>query len=112
MTREEIRNLIGGYATGTLTEAERKLLFEASLDDQDLFDELAGEQTLKEVLEEPGAKQRLIAALAPPPRPFWTRPWPWVSAAAAAAAGLLLTVVLLRPARVPLPSAPVQIAEV
>jgi len=40
---DEIRKLIGGYATGTLTAAEQKLLFDAALDDQELFDELARE---------------------------------------------------------------------
>ena len=48
MTRDEIRGLIGGYATGSLSEAERRTLFEAALDDQELFDELAREQALKE----------------------------------------------------------------
>src|SRR5690242_864025 len=105
MTRSEIRNLIGGYATGTLTEAERKLLFEAALEDQDLFDELAREQALKEVLEEPGAKQRLIATLTPPKPAFWARPWPWLTAAATAA--VLMGLILWRPARPNL-----QIAEV
>jgi hypothetical protein len=66
MSQEEIRKLIGGYATGTLTEAERKALFAAALDDQDLFDEMAREQSLKELLDSPGARTRLTAALAPP----------------------------------------------
>ena len=83
MTPLEIRKLIGGYATGSLSDAERQLLFEAALEDQDLFDELMGEHALKELLEEPGAKARLIAALAPvsqPPKPFWNRAWPWAAA--------------------------------
>jgi hypothetical protein len=96
MTREEIRSLIGGYATGTLTEAERKVLFEAALEDQDLFDELAREQELKEILDQPGAKQRLIAALEPrPATSWWRKPWPW--AAAATAAAVVLAVVYLQP---------------
>ena len=65
MTPEEARKLLGGYATGSLTEAERTALVQAALEDQDLFDELAGEHVLKEVLDEPGARQRLIAALEP-----------------------------------------------
>ena len=56
MTADEARKLLGGYATGSLTEAERKVLFEAALQDQELFDELAGEQVLKEVLDEPGTR--------------------------------------------------------
>ena len=61
MSQDETRKLLGGYATDSLTEAERRVLFEAALQDQELFDELAGEQVLKEVLDEPGARQRLIA---------------------------------------------------
>lgn len=106
MTREEARKLIGGYATGSLTESERAALFHAALDDQDLFDELAGEHSLKELLESPGARNRLIAALTPEvaqPRRAW---WPW---AVAFAGGLtVVTVLMLRPREV---EAPVQIAE-
>ncbi len=84
VTRDEARKLLGGYATGSLTEAERKLLFDAALEDQDLFDELATEQVLKEVIEEPGARARLIAALEPEKKQrVW---WPW--AAAVTVAGL------------------------
>ena len=98
MTRDEIRNLIGGYATGTLAEAERKLLFEAALEDQELFDELVREQALKDLLDQPGARQRLLRVLAPAraaKKPLWARPWPWVSAAVAAAA--LIGVILFQP---------------
>ncbi len=94
MTRDDIRKLLGGYATGSLSEAERKILFEAALDDQELFDELAQEQALKELLEEPGVKQRLIAGLAPPRKAGWARPWGWIAAAAATVA---LGFVLWRP---------------
>jgi hypothetical protein len=97
VTRDDIRKLIGGYATGTLTEAERHILFEAALDDQELFDELTREQALKEALEEPGAKARLIAALAEPSpvrKPaWWKTPITWVGAALAAAAILALVIV-------------------
>ena len=96
MTGDDIRKLLGGYATDSLTEAERKTLFEAALDDQELFDELAQEQALKEALEEPGAKQRLIAALAPRQKAWWLRPWPWVAVAAAV---VVLIVVWRPPAR-------------
>ena len=71
MTNDEARKLLWRYATGSLTEAERKALFEAALEDQELFDELAGEQALKEVLDEPGARQRLLAALEPPRHRAW-----------------------------------------
>jgi hypothetical protein len=90
VTPDDAKKLIGGYATGSLSETERKLLFEAALEDQDLFDQLAHEQGLKELLDEPGAKQRLIAALGPSqPRaiPWWKRPVTW-TAAGVVAAGL------------------------
>ncbi len=92
MTREELRGLIGGYSTGTLSEAERKALFEAALEDQELFDELAREQALKEALEEPGAKERLLAAVAPgvstksAVTPWWKQGWSWAAIAAACVA--------------------------
>ncbi|MEZ5352753.1 MAG: hypothetical protein R2762_08975 [Bryobacteraceae bacterium] len=66
MNRDQAQLLLGGYATGTLTEAERKLLFEASLDDQQLFDALADEEALRELLADPEARRRLAAVLARP----------------------------------------------
>jgi len=105
MTPDEARRLIGGYATGSLTEAERRVLFEAALQDQELFDELAGEQVLKEVLEEPGARQRLMVALEPPRR---HRGWLWAGAAATAAIAVVIGIVVSQ--RTPPP--PQQIAQV
>jgi hypothetical protein len=73
----EAERLLGGYATGTLTEAERQLLLAAALEHQDIFDALMGEDALKELLADPEAKARLLAALAPAaPKvtPFWRRP--------------------------------------
>ncbi len=110
VTRDDIRKLIGGYATGSLTESERKLLFDAALEDQDLFDELAREQALKDLLEEPGVKQRLLTALsdaAPRQVAWWRKPLVWSAAGALAAAVAGLSWLLYRPA-----SAPVQIAQV
>jgi len=106
MTPDEARKLLGGYATGSLSEAERTALFEAALEDQELFDELAGEQMLKEVLDEPGARQRLIAALEPPRT---HRAWLWVTAASTAAIAVVIGVVVSQ--RTP-PPPPQQIAQV
>ena len=52
MNRDDMRKLLGGYATGTLTDAERKALFEAAMEDQTLFDAIADEGVLKELLDE------------------------------------------------------------
>jgi hypothetical protein len=91
VSRDEIRKLMGGYATGTLTESERKLLFDAAMEDQDLFDELAREQELKAVLDQPGAKQRLIGSLAAGQAiAWWRKPLVW-----SAASGVLVATVAI-----------------
>ena len=98
MTRDDARKLIGGYATGSLTESERRLLFEAAMEDQDLFDELAREQELKELLDQPGARDRLIAAVTPAGRSVaLKRPvWVWGAIAVAAIVFAVTTWSLLR----------------
>jgi hypothetical protein len=106
MSKDEARKLLGGYATGSLTESERAALFQAAMEDQDLFEELAGEQALKEVLDEPGARQRLIAALEPPRR---HRAWLWVTAAATVAIAVVIGVVVSQRTQTPPPQ---QIAQV
>lgn len=73
MTREEVRRLLGGYATGTLTAAEQQALFAAALDDQELFDELAREQALRDLLRDPAARAHLLASVEEKPRPWWRR---------------------------------------
>ena len=101
MTRDEIRSLLGGYATGSLSEAERRILLEAALDDQELFDELGREQALKELLDQSGAKSRLAAVLAPAPKPRWRLGWVWAATSAAAAIAVVSIVLLTRPAPKP-----------
>lgn len=88
MKRVEAEKLLGGYATGILTEAERKRLFAAALDRQDLFDALMDEEALRELLADPASKAQLIRALAPAPAKiilFWRHP-----GLLSAAAGLIL----------------------
>jgi hypothetical protein len=63
MPQKDIEKLLGGYATDTLTEQERKDLFAAALRDQTLFNALADEHALKEVLDDPRARRLLIDAL-------------------------------------------------
>ena len=59
MTKDEIRQLLAGFATNTLTETERRTLFEAALDDQELFDALQQEQALKDLLADPGSRAQI-----------------------------------------------------
>jgi len=90
---DDILDLLGRYATGTLSESERQRLFDAALSDQDLFEELAREQELKMLLEEPGARDRMIRALEVP-----ARRTAWIlSAAVAAALSVVLIAFVMRP---------------
>ena len=56
-------DLIGAFASSTLSEDERRSLFSAALEDQELFDELANEAPLLEVLSDTASTSRLLAAL-------------------------------------------------
>jgi len=55
--------ILGGYATDTLTEEEKRQLFEAALHDQTLFDALADEEALKALLADPETRQQILASL-------------------------------------------------
>jgi hypothetical protein len=55
--------ILGGFATNTLTAEEKRLLFEAALDDQTLFDALADEEALRALLTDPQARQRILDSL-------------------------------------------------
>ena len=97
MTNPEIRKLLAGYATNSLTEAERKSLFEAALHDQELFDQLHGEQAVKDVLDDPVSRAQIRKALdepVPASRAWWTRWWAWTGAAVAVAASIVVVSVI------------------
>ena len=66
MSPEDIKKLLGGYATGTLTAEEQQALFAAALEDQELFDALAREQSLRDLLRDPAARAELLSALDTP----------------------------------------------
>jgi hypothetical protein len=102
MNPQDLQELLGGYATGTLTEAEQQALFAAALDDQELFDSLAREQSLRDLLRDPAAKAQLLASLDGRPARRWA--W-WPGAVAAAMAGLAAVAILAvrNPARRPQP---------
>jgi len=63
MEREQLNRLLAEYATGGLTEEEKKRLFTAALADQELFDALMEEDAVRELIELPGARGRLLDAL-------------------------------------------------
>ena len=95
MKREDIEKLLGGYAAGTLTPAERETLFAAALEDQQLFETLAREEPLRELLQDPAARGQLLASLAEAPEPWYYRP---VHPALifVATAGIVLCVVVIK----------------
>ncbi|HUE04433.1 MAG TPA: hypothetical protein VMR62_33090 [Bryobacteraceae bacterium] len=105
MSREDIQKLLGGYATDTLSEAERRALFEAALDDQELFDALAKEEALRDVLRDRSARLRLMEALGPAREPVAGRGWGWLrrpavlAIAGAAAVVLIVGGIVLRETR-------------
>jgi hypothetical protein len=100
MPSDELRDLLGRYSTGELSAEEQRRLFDAALDDQDLFDELVAEHDMKQLLAEPGARDRMIRALNPP-----RRKWTWILAPVAALSAALI-LFLMRPA----PKPPQQVA--
>ncbi|MBM3786173.1 MAG: hypothetical protein FJW30_17580 [Acidobacteria bacterium] len=79
MRNEHIERLLALYATGSLTGDEKRELFAAALHDPELFDSLAEEDSIRELVEMPGAKARLLESLeedrpavpATPRRPLW-----------------------------------------
>lgn len=94
MKPDEIKLLLGGYATGTLTPEQQEALFGAALRDQDLFDELMREQALKDALGDATLRRELIAELQP--KPTWRErlsAWTQRPMALAGAAAVVLTVV-------------------
>jgi len=93
MNRQDVEKLLGGYASGTLTEEEERALFAAALEDQQLFDALAREQSLRDLLRDPAARATLLTALDERPLP-WYRRWskPLVLAAVAALLAIVLPV--------------------
>ena len=59
----DLERLIGGFAADTLTPEEKQRLYSAALQDQQLFDVLADEQALRELLADPAVRCRLVQAL-------------------------------------------------
>lgn len=67
MQREQWDQLLAEYATGGLPDEQKKLLLAAAMENQEFFDQLMEEDSLREVIELPGARDRLIRSLEPEP---------------------------------------------
>ena len=80
---EQVKYLLGGYATGTLTPQENAALMEAALEDQELFNALADDESLRRYLAEPEFRKDLLRATEPKPHRMR-----WITALATAAACL------------------------
>jgi hypothetical protein len=93
----DVRHLLAGYATGTLTDAEKKELFEAALHDPELFAEIAGEEPLRELLEPAAVRVELLERIEPASPGFRERLAGWLrrpGILAGAAAVVVLVVAL------------------
>lgn len=94
--------MLGGYATGNLSDQEKEALFAAALRDQKLFDALMEEEALRELVEQPGVKRELIEALTPRETMFgrlrkWlATPMAWGAAGAVATAALVVVMITTR----------------
>ncbi len=112
---DRAEKLIGGWVAGTLTKEERKLLLDASLSNQALFDALADEEGMRELLADPTVRRQLSALLATSSQPVAAAPasletwWRWLfrpAPIAAFSAGVLavLAFVVVRPAFIEKPA--------
>ncbi len=63
MSEHDLEKLLGGFAADTLTPEEKQQLYSAAMENQRLFDALAGEQVLRESLADPAVRHQLLHAL-------------------------------------------------
>ncbi len=101
MKPRDLRELLGGYAAGTLTAEEREALFQAALESQALFDALADEEALRELLADPACRAQLLRDLGEQPAGFWQPFAEWMRkpatlAFAGSAAALVLMIGVVR----------------
>jgi hypothetical protein len=71
MSGQDPKHLLKGYALGGLSAEQTNDLFEASLKDQDLFERLMQEESLRLALRQPGNRDAILAALREP-IPSWS----------------------------------------
>jgi hypothetical protein len=84
MKLRDAEKLLGGYAPGILSDDEKKALFGAALESQEIFDALMDEDILKQILDDPESRAKVLASLeasAAKVKPIWLRPL-WIGAAA------------------------------
>lgn len=67
MTREQFDRLLSSYSSGKISPEEKDILFRASLENQEFFDALADEETLREVMADPACRAELEEILEPQP---------------------------------------------
>jgi hypothetical protein len=114
MTEDEIRKLLGGYSTNALSPDERRMLFAAALEDQELFNALQDEDSLRELLAEPVSRDQVRRALETPHKDarragFWSRRW-LLGVAIPAVAAVVVIVVMNRANAPRLIAPPAQVA--
>ena len=99
MTPERARELLGGLASGILTPEERQSLFEAALNDQALFNEVAGELELATFLQSPDTRAQLANRIEveAPRRSWWTVHPAWVALTGVFAACVVMYVAVWPP---------------
>ncbi len=98
--KQQLERLTALYSTGQLSEVERKQLLAAALEDQELFDTLAHEDTVRDALILPGARERVLEEL----RPKRSRWFAWAGGlAVAAATAVIFMVVRTQPVTVKAP---------
>lgn len=113
MTPEEIHRLLGGYATNALSAEERRSLFEAALEDQELFNALQNEDTLRELLADPVSREQVRRALTASGRSkqragFWS--WRWLFGVGLPAIAAVIVIVMMNRAPAPQSAPPVMTA--
>ncbi len=113
---DDVRKLLGGYATGTLTDAEKQLLYDAALHDNELFAALADEQALKELLDDGAVRAQLLRATEEPRFSFAVAFREWFdrpkAKALVATAAVLLAIIGFKTTRQELEQKPEQVAKV
>jgi hypothetical protein len=113
---DDVRKLLGGYATGTLSDEEKQLLYDAALNDDKLFAALADEHALKELLDDSTVRAQLLRATEEPKfslggafREWFDRP---KAKALVATGAVLLAIIAFNTSRQPVEEKPQQVAEV